>query len=65
MGFLSNVCIYTPYNKMSAANLALVFGPNLLWNSNDPLGGSLGSIRGVVISIQLMIDHFEQIFEQQ
>jgi len=63
LGFLSNVGIYSQHNRMHAANLALIFGPNLMWSEDDPLGGALGSSKGLNMAIQLMITHFDKIFE--
>ena len=65
MGFLSNVAIYSQFNKMNAGNLALIFAPNLMWSPDDPLGGVMGSMKGLNAAIQLMIVHFEKVFETE
>ena len=33
--FLAKVTEHSELNKMNASNLAIVFGPNLLWSSNE------------------------------
>lgn len=48
---------------MNAGNLALLFGPNFMWSADDPLGGALGSMKGLNSAIQLMVTHFEKVFE--
>ncbi len=63
MGFLSNVAHYSETNKMGATNLALVFGPNMLWIPEDKTGISAFNIKGVSITLQIMISHFEDVFK--
>ena len=65
MGLLSNVGVYSQYNKMTGANLALIFGPNLMWSPDNPLGGAMGTMKGLNNALQLMISHFEKVFESQ
>lgn len=63
--YLSLLAKHSDVNKMHAANLALIFGPNLAWSRSDPLGGAavLGAMRGLNILLQLLINNYAKVFE--
>lgn len=60
IAFLCKVTDHQEVNKMTPMNLAIVFGPNLIWSS-DQAGGltSLGEINTFTL---LLINHFSEIF---
>eukprot|EP00040_Diaphanoeca_grandis_P021233 m.113089 g.113089 ORF g.113089 m.113089 type:complete len:594 (-) comp28244_c0_seq2:749-2530(-) len=49
--FCANVAQYHEENKMNFMNLALVFGPNLLWPVTDTTSGSLAQDNAAVTSV--------------
>ncbi|RXG61813.1 Rho GTPase-activating protein 1 [Armadillidium vulgare] len=60
INFLSKVMDRSDLNKMTASNLAVVFGPNLVW----PRGGqmSLNAIAPINLFVERMLSHHQQIF---
>ncbi|KAK3855669.1 hypothetical protein Pcinc_037946 [Petrolisthes cinctipes] len=60
VNFLSKVMDRSDLNKMTASNLAVVFGPNLV----RPRGGhmSLNAIAPINLFVELMLQHHHQIF---
>ncbi|KAH8863023.1 Rho GTPase-activating protein [Schistosoma japonicum] len=57
--FLTEVTAYSQQNKMNAANLAVVFGPSLIWSRNQ---ASLTTIGVINAFTQILITHYEYIF---
>ncbi|CAH8650781.1 unnamed protein product [Schistosoma rodhaini] len=57
--FLTEVTTYSQQNKMNAANLAVVFGPSLIWSRNQ---ASLTAIDVINAFTQILITHYECIF---
>ncbi|CAH8594029.1 unnamed protein product [Schistosoma turkestanicum] len=57
--FLTEVTTYSQQNKMNAANLAVVFGPSLVWSRNQ---ASLTAIGVINAFTQILITHYESIF---
>ena len=47
-------------NKMSPMNLAIVFGPNLIWGSNEI--ATLASLGEINLFTYLLIVHFSEFF---
>ena len=47
-------------NKMTASNLAVVFGPNLVWSRGHEL--SLASISPINLFVDFLLGHAEEIF---
>lgn len=47
-------------NKMTSSNLAVVFGPNLVWSSNGQL--SLSAIAPINMFTDFVLVHHDQIF---
>ena len=70
MNFLHEVLIYSDVNRMSANNLAICLGPNLLWQKSSASLPTLTSFQsgaefgGFVINtiVEVMITHFEDLF---
>ncbi|KAK8392258.1 hypothetical protein O3P69_017684 [Scylla paramamosain] len=60
VNFLSKVMDRSDLNKMTASNLAVVFGPNLV----RPRGGqmSLNAIAPINLFVEVMLSHHHQIF---
>ncbi|XP_066944450.1 rho GTPase-activating protein 8 isoform X2 [Macrobrachium rosenbergii] len=60
VNFLSKVMDRSDLNKMNASNLAVVFGPNLVW----PRGGqmSLNAIAPINLFVEVMLSSHHQIF---
>ncbi|XP_027229236.1 rho GTPase-activating protein 8 isoform X5 [Penaeus vannamei] len=60
VNFLSKVMDRSDLNKMTASNLAVVFGPNLVW----PRGGqmSLNAIAPINLFVENMLSYHHQIF---
>lgn len=47
-------------NKMNAQNLAVVFGPNLVWS--ELVSMSLGAIGPINMFVQFLLQHHNEIF---
>jgi hypothetical protein len=60
--FLSQIIIYTEVNLMTADNLAIVFGPNLIRFKNPSLEILGSQIESQIVSI--LIVHYETIFDK-
>lgn len=62
--FLVKVMDHSEFNKMTASNLAIVFGPNLLWSNktNQTLDSSLDSITAINSFTEFLLRNHEQIF---
>ncbi|XP_030753735.1 rho GTPase-activating protein 1 isoform X1 [Sitophilus oryzae] len=58
--FLSRVMERSDLNKMNAQNLAVVFGPNLVWS--DLLSITLASIGPINMFTQFLLQHHNEIF---
>ncbi|CAH8491150.1 unnamed protein product [Dicrocoelium dendriticum] len=59
MRFLTEVTEHSTQNKMNATNLAVVFGPCLVWSRQQT---SLNAITVINAFVQLLITHYEAIF---
>jgi len=60
ISFLSRVMERADLNKMNASNLAVVFGPNLIWAENKSM--SLMSIGPINMFVQFLLQHNRDIF---
>lgn len=60
ISFLSRVMERSDLNKMTAQNLAVVFGPNLIWSDNVTM--SLSAIGPINMFTQFLLLHHEEIF---
>ncbi|KAL3276255.1 hypothetical protein HHI36_020970 [Cryptolaemus montrouzieri] len=60
IGFLSRVMERQDLNKMNAQNLAVVFGPNLVWSDNVSM--SLVAIGPINMFTQFLLQHHNKIF---
>lgn len=60
ISFLSRVMERSDLNKMSAQNLAVVFGPNLVWSKDVAI--SLVSIVPINMFVQFLLQHQNEIF---
>ena len=62
--FLVKVMDHSEFNKMTVSNLAIVFGPNLLWSNktNQTLDSSLDSITAINSFTEFLLRNHEQIF---
>ncbi|XP_046391009.1 rho GTPase-activating protein 1 isoform X3 [Ischnura elegans] len=60
MQFLSKVMDRCDLNKMTSSNLAVVFGPNLVWSQSDQL--SLSAIGPINAFTEFMLSHQDEIF---
>ncbi|CAG0922883.1 unnamed protein product [Notodromas monacha] len=58
--FLVKVMDFSDLNKMTASNLAVVFGPNLVWSSNEQM--SLHSISPIVSFFDFVLTNHDEIF---
>lgn len=58
--FLSRVMERSDLNKMNAQNLAVVFGPNLVWS--DIVSMSLAAIGPINTFTQFLLVHQNEIF---
>lgn len=58
--FLSKVMDRCDLNKMTSSNLAVVFGPNLVWSANGQL--SLSAIAPINMFTDFVLVHHDQIF---
>ncbi|KAF5402420.1 Rho GTPase-activating protein 1 [Paragonimus heterotremus] len=59
MRFLTEVTLHATQNKMNASNLAVVFGPSLIWSRYQ---ASLSAITVINAFVQILITHYESIF---
>lgn len=60
ISFLSRVMERADLNKMTAQNLAVVFGPNLVWSENITM--SLSAIGPINMFTQFLLQHHGEIF---
>lgn len=58
--FLGKVMDRADLNKMTSSNLAVVFGPNLLWSENLTL--NLAAIAPINTFTEFMLSHQDEIF---
>lgn len=58
--FLGKVMDRADLNKMTSSNLAVVFGPNLLWSENLTL--NLAAIAPINTFAEFMLSHQDEIF---
>ncbi|MBN3303737.1 RHG01 protein, partial [Amia calva] len=61
MQFLVQVTEHSAQNRMDSANLAVVFGPNLLWGQDAAM--SLSAIGPINNFTRILLDHYGQVFE--
>ena len=61
-GFLCEVAAQSDVNKMTPSNIAVVFGPNMLW-SEDPTAGfaDIGKVNGFT-RFMVQDRNFEKVF---
>lgn len=60
MEFLDEVLSYSEVNKMTASNLAIVFGPNLLWSKSQ--AASLDAMAQINSFTRLMLENASYLF---
>lgn len=60
MEFLHQVSLRSEKNHMNASNLAVVFGPNLIWPKDDQV--SLASLAPINTFTQVLIEYAPIIF---
>lgn len=60
--FLTWVAAKSDVNKMTAPNLAIVFGPNLVWSRTQ---ASISSMAQINSFAKLLIDHYEELFTKE
>ncbi|XP_068995484.1 LOW QUALITY PROTEIN: rho GTPase-activating protein 8-like [Embiotoca jacksoni] len=60
LSFLHTVSQQSIVNKMSASNLACVFGVNLVWPRHGSI--SLGALTPINIFTEILIEHFHAVF---
>lgn len=53
---------HSAMNKMNSSNLAIVFGPNLLWPKGQASLSSMGYLNNFA---RLLIDNYSQLFDRQ
>lgn len=58
--FLCQIIDRKDLNKMTSSNLAIVFGPNLLWSKDKC--ASLASISAIIYFTEFLLDNFSSIF---
>ena len=58
--FPPQVADHGAFNKMTASNLAIVFGPNLIWSTNEV--ASLMHLGEINSFTMMLIEHFDKIF---
>lgn len=58
--FLCQIIDRKDLNKMTSSNLAIVFGPNLLWSKDK--AASLASISAINYFTEFLLDNFKSIF---
>ncbi|KAK3600400.1 hypothetical protein CHS0354_026630 [Potamilus streckersoni] len=57
--FLVEVAAHSEKNRMTSANLAIVFGPNLIWPKGQ---ASLSAMNHLNTFAHILIDHFDELF---
>ncbi|KAJ6220837.1 hypothetical protein RDWZM_006649 [Blomia tropicalis] len=62
--FLAKVMDHSEFNKMNASNLAILFGPNLLWSKKAQALSSLDSITAINHFTEFVLRNHESIFIQ-
>lgn len=60
LSFLLLIVDRKDLNKMTSSNLAIVFGPNLLWSRDQ--AASLTSTSAIIYFTEFLLDNFKQIF---
>ncbi|CAH1798595.1 unnamed protein product [Owenia fusiformis] len=60
--FLNEVSTHSDVNKMTASNIAIVFGPNLVWSKNQVSLSALGHIN---LFTNILIEQYIHIFEDE
>mmetsp|Transcript_8011 Transcript_8011/g.12177 ORF Transcript_8011/g.12177 Transcript_8011/m.12177 type:complete len:937 (-) Transcript_8011:40-2850(-) len=63
MAFLIRVCHYSEHNKMSASNVAIVFGPTLVRERVETLETSMRMPK-VVHGIEKIVNHYDKLFRE-
>ncbi|XP_071943058.1 rho GTPase-activating protein 1-like [Antedon mediterranea] len=63
MQLLLDVVKHSDKNKMSATNLAVVFGPNLVWSPGQTV--SLEAPRAITVFISTLLLHYHDIFVRE
>lgn len=58
--FIFQVMERADLNKMTSQNLAVVFGPNLIWSENVTM--SLSAIGPINMFTQFLLQHHNEIF---
>lgn len=58
---LTEVVDHSAMNKMNSSNLAIVFGPNLLWPKGQASLSSMGYLNNFA---RLLIDNYSQLFDR-
>jgi len=56
---LLQVVAQSDVNRMTAQNLAIVFGPNLLWSKNEASLTLIGFVQSCTL---LLITHYDDLF---
>lgn len=60
MNFLHDVAQHSEKNHMTPSNLAIVFGPNLVWPRDEQV--SLASLAPINTFTQVLIEHAPSVF---
>jgi hypothetical protein len=60
MSFLSRVASHSDANRMTATNLGVVFGPNIIWDDND---NDIQSSLKANATLEHMISFYSEIFK--
>mmetsp|Transcript_26034 Transcript_26034/g.36626 ORF Transcript_26034/g.36626 Transcript_26034/m.36626 type:complete len:848 (+) Transcript_26034:100-2643(+) len=63
-GFICKVSENASVNNMTSANLAIVFGPNLLRQQQEDVASVMGDTPYILSLIQVMIEDFKFFFEE-
>ncbi|XP_078000142.1 rho GTPase-activating protein 1-like [Glandiceps talaboti] len=61
--FLQQVLDHSDVNKMNSVNLAIIFGPNLVWSTNHAL--SLAAMDQINTFTKLLLDHHDEVFTKE
>ncbi|XP_067674547.1 rho GTPase-activating protein 8-like isoform X1 [Haliotis asinina] len=59
--FLTEVVEYSDVNKMTPMNLAIVFGPNLLWSKGQASLSTMGAVNSFAL---ILIKNFQEVFKR-